>query len=1238
LRSEQAAGMVRIAPAPATAGAAVVLAVPRAVHHMPGDRDASTAEASLEEFPPYELPSSAVPCPKQPVLPAQVYDPAATCSARISTFADMRPCILCPKCEGTCPTCEQAVYSDVTAIQINRQLGAAVASYQCKECAFIVRVSTSNYSRDSSNYAPTVHAQSKMVLVTGSSPYSAADTLLPPGAPPLLPEPPRDPRVCRLGIEGHPELEERTLSDWTGNDLVRAEMLQFFCSNPRPTFTNFETSRVGIGRSAVSEDLFRKFRHELDVAVCDEMLAECKDAQSDAAAELLAGNNAGAAVSVDGFYGSRNMKSEHSSVIVLSLSNQCMIAVGHMSLRAKEASGLTIPWKGTAKSSEAHLIRILLLHLVRTGFKLTWLVKDGDAGASALLSSTLPQLVHVDCFLHYLKNFYKRLAAGFKRKEVLKPLGQPSDVCICRGKPHASGCPCASDVHAAHLYNLVFLAAILAKKDPAKFANIVRVIKLHVVGDHSQCERVGLHASKLCSKRHEPTCARRRCACASAPEPCGTETGKGPSKCFGSPMEPTCEDAVAYETTSVSPLKCPYDVGIVNKELDKVSDDAHDLMLATLNAGTVSTAANENRNSIVAQHRMKGVNQGATAYSVTTGIGCLYGNQVPYVKMRTKAHAIEDCIWQFRLAKRLHVNLTEQYKLAIIRDVEEKVKKSSFMTSYEGRLYTIQREKEEVLRHRARKKEDHGVTYASMATVPVKDVDLRHLRVEPHGVCLLVFDCETAGFSLYNDTLMEISVKPVRITRKCDSTMLALVTAALSEDSYDESETALARDTDQNFDFEMMDGFSARSCVHAFATRGGKPVPGHSHLNLCDMKLEQTEKQLAEALVAYLQVLRDELGPAVPMVLVAHNGIVFDGNLLHQCFGRSGIDSRSLFEDVGVRGLMDTLPVSKKIDWAAFKTSNSTRKPALQTYAPPPQRTNFASAFGEALRFIDTSTKPSKEDVEEEHQARRMLPTQTAQREDGSLPEAVDGTTPDDPESEGDAADEGVGTVLKGRPAETKQRGQKLSHSLSEVYSRLFDRDFDAHIASEDVSALIDVLEHPLFTASTIDQEVVSIWRSLAARYDELLRQHDADVLGWSLQNCPQCEHGAMLPTLQRRTDASDAAPAAASGAATGSDLISAIERRWLVRLNCRAGTSTGACTTQHRGVREGYAPFREPSLKSGGGRAASKVNIVVPADACACKSKCKTNACPCVAAKRKCDPAKCIRHALEKCACCNKL
>ena len=153
--------------------------------------------------------------------------------------------------------------------------------------------------------------------------------------------------------------------------------------------------------------------------------------------------------------------------------------------------------------------------------------------------------------------------------------------------------------------------------------------------------------------------------------------------------------------------------------------------------------------------------------------------------------------------------------------------------------------------------------------------------------------------------------------------------------------------------------------------------------------------------------------------------------------------------------------------------------------------------------------------------------------------------------------------------------------------------------------------------------------RERGEAYTVLHKQHEADVLGWTLQHCPSCEHGSMIAHLVAKSGS----VAAASGEAAASDLTVSIGARWQINLSCRMRVCD---SIQGRGILSGYAPHKQPSLP-GATKKTAKKEVIVPEGACACQAKCATMACPCKAAGRSCDPARCVKHDKATCKCTNK-
>jgi hypothetical protein len=1187
--------------------------------------------------------------------------------SRTSFFGDVRPCIPCPKCDYGCPTCHQPVYSDVLDIITKRQHGCAIGEYKCMNCGVRVDLATFNFARSASRYNSEVSSASRTVLVAGSNAFSASSLLLP--STDLLPQAPL--QLLR---------EPSRATAWAGNDCVRSAMFAFFCTNPRAYFSSFVRQDSLKGLTGIGKEAFLIFRHQFWIALCNQMRKQCDAAKADAMVAYSDGTLSGAAASADGTYGCTNWRSEHITVFVLSVFNGCMLAVGHMSQKAKVASGLTSPWAGTAKSAEAHLLCILIISLLLSNFTLKWFVKDSDAGATSLLQTMCPSVQLIDCFLHYLKNMYKRLINAFKQKEVekSKTTGAASDRCKCVGSRHKAGCGCASEVHASHVYNLAFVCMILACKQPQRFITLLNVLKKHISGDHSSCAREGLHAATLCGKDHKPYCPRRECVCTppepvreaasasgeaarasaeastasavSPRQPCGTEKDGEKAKCYGKPKEATCASAKPYQSTKVPAINCSFHLARTVEQIDKLIEDAPSLMLSSLNLGVMHTNALELANSVVNKSRMKGVNQGAESYGVLTTIGLLNANQLPYARMLLRqGRPLRDCIWEFEVAAELNIALTEECQQKLIKSLQKRLAASDKAKTQEGRLEEIREQHKSAMKRHARGQHDGGLKgYAQADLTAIATVRIIKLQA---NVCIVYFDIETAGFGMHQDTLMELYMSAVRVTSQHDDARPLFVALEAASGRTSVAETAIDSDSDVNdsdedadgkpvqakgYDFKAMGTFHQRSRVFAFAKRNGVDVPGHSHLDLEQMMKEQTEAGLIVLLVAFLKEIREKLGPGVPIVLAAHNGRAFDGYILHKSLQRHGVSSTELFAELDIQGIVDTLAISRRLPWSDFKSETATRK--IRTYPLPAIDSKLPYMYEDALRFVNVrgfKTSSSKTTKEEAVRAER----EQCQRElDGGSPDATSATDHSESDSHSDEdsdassdKDEAIGVLVASRPIEAlpQQPEKKLQHTVLAIYQRLFNRTLNAHEALEDATAVEEIAQHPFFWANMVNNDVVDRWSHLTAHYDELHRQHEANVLGWTQEHCPVCEHGTKIPHLMASSAA--ASDALAEGAAVAN---------WKVTLACRVNGSMPACATSTAGVRPGYTLTREPKMTgaSTSGRARkAKAPVVIPEGGCACNSKCATSRCPCVAAGRTCNTAVCLGHAKAACKCANK-
>ena len=175
------------------------------------------------------------------------------------------------------------------------------------------------------------------------------------------------------------------------------------------------------------------------------------------------------------------------------------------------------------------------------------------------------------------------------------------------------------------------------------------------------------------------------------------------------------------------------------------------------------------------------------------------------------------------------------------------------------------------------------------------------------------------------------------------------------------------------------------------------------------------------------------------MYIVAHNGIVTDGPMLHRALQRAGLSS------LNVAGVIDTLPISRDIvPWH------------LNVQPPPEGEDDVAETAAPAIHTAVDVT-PSANIFAAPSRCKAVYASQLVQAKPSTSVTAT---------SIAEVYTPGIG----GLEAELAGDGEAevapidMSHSLTSIYRRLFDSDIDnSHQASADVYAMYEIFRSPLF-------------------------------------------------------------------------------------------------------------------------------------------------------------------------------
>jgi DNA polymerase III epsilon subunit-like protein len=880
-------------------------------------------------------------------------------------------------------------------------------------------------------------------------------------------------------------------------------------------------------------------------------------------------------VSIDGCYLVRGHHSDYMTTLVICKNIHCPIAIAHTSRVAKhDQDWFMYKHLGTATGAEAFATDIVVTELVNCGIIPDKVVLDGDDDNHNVVQLSWPDAETVYCFNHWCKAGKKLLEAGFSSKQAVDGY-----LCMCHGRNHIRAgptpCCCATAMHAHHAYSMMFGAASIAGDDHEKFAAVVSQFPAHLAGSHDSCS---FHAKMRCGGSCDPPCPTRECDCGACPD-------DGPRECFGNtrPIDPlpTCKSPKPWKS-SLHSICCDKDNHLVKQWAEK--SVKHQKFLIIKGFGKMDTCENEHYNKGIADARAKGQVCSPAPYRCLTEKGILESMQHHYVRVMQKIHNVasdviqDDWLYLVEFYREMGCPLPARAIRHMKDVVLERMKNSDALKTDISKVKRSKGKHKRKLANESRKAHDLGMTYRSNQQFN-KDTPQPCVRINASSGILVVFDLETAGWGRYHDTVMQLSARVLRY----ETTDAGVVFTELHHDF-------------NNFSRVLKINQSLPAAL------------GHNQA------LEDKVRAVAQSETAVMHEFARFLGDGVTPSrradedcwLVAHNGTSCDAQVIEMAFQRSSIDSVKLFKDVGIKGLIDTITVSRTLPWYSYTTPTVDPPPteAARASVSSPVRTTARAEFSspvitspsgvaDALTPRNVNTDDSCTDAEPAPTVIKFSGfKQVAERRAKQRSEYL-------------AKRGGAVTVEDGGEEEHVIRE---SHAMGFVYNRLTGKPaIGAHDSSVDVSMLAEFVQHP-FVWSRIGGRVWGVpWVDLKQRTDVVHGKHLQKTRGWRLENCPACIHGAMKPN------------------ATNKGVNRSVYTDgWKVVFTCviqpkDAGGSypEGAwwCPDVEMPTAEGFveatARHRQP-------RSAAAQDKGEPG-ACKCKTKCARKPCPCKAAKVVC-------------------
>jgi uncharacterized protein YprB with RNaseH-like and TPR domain len=317
---------------------------------------------------------------------------------------------------------------------------------------------------------------------------------------------------------------------------------------------------------------------------------------------------------------------------------------------------------------------------------------------------------------------------------------------------------------------------------------------------------------------------------------------------------------------------------------------ADTLIVAAHGMGARKTCINESRNGGLGRGRAKGQNIGPTLYALCSDIALLRGNSVSYVEMKCRqagTRAVsDDMLWQLQLYNNLGIPVSAAMRTEVRDDFARRRKVSASLKTVAGKIRKIPAKQKTAWNNAQRKNYDGGRTYGVSVSLDSGTIS-KESAIVSSGT-LVFTDIETAGFGPYQDTVLELCCHAVSYTAKPDG----------------------------GYEFGC-DGPKFRRVGHVEYVNS--KVPGHAHITEAERRSDDAEGDIIRDWLKFLTSVRNG---ASPLYIVAHNGLVFDGPFLHRAMKRANIDPERALEEIGVQGLIDTLPmIRRKSFWEQFDTS-----------------------------------------------------------------------------------------------------------------------------------------------------------------------------------------------------------------------------------------------------------------------------------------------------------------------------
>jgi hypothetical protein len=690
-----------------------------------------------------------------------------------------------------------------------------------------------------------------------------------------------------------------------GNDVGLDAGLGYVLNNPVMSYVRYQAYMRSMGLTPYGRDAYNKLFEGLEESTSSVLLWQIQCARTFLAklqsCDEYTRDKKVLIFSIDGCYLNRGHNSDFMTTTMFCTNYRVLTGAVHV-VRSQDIDQrwLSYKFEGTATGAESFGTSILTQQLVLDKLFPDVMTLDGDNSLWNEIIRTLHTTKLAPCFNHFTKSAKKSLEATFATKTAFGGLS-----CHCGKSNHrrvfTNFCGCGINAHAQRLYSMTFGAASQAHDDPDLFTKVVAQFESHMMGIHSGCT---FHPQFECDPSicAAPPCDTRGCGCHEC-------TPGRPRQCFGNStvLEPQCNSTILWKS-SLPPITCPRDVAAVKDFVSKMTRSANELLVPGV--GKVDTCYNEHTNKVIADTRAKGQHTNSHAYAGMTNVGLLKANQAYFVKMmrewkygNASVDTIDDeWLWEYHVFKAMATPRTPFQLESIKADIRVRISKADTLKHEKAKVIRVKQKQKRLAVAARRREVNANMTYTGSARSHLTNPLRPMLQVADSGT-LVVFDIETPAWGRYHDELMEISAK-VMTFRFCDAN-----TSSECEFALTASFTALSRSQSPN--------------AFVVENRLGRNLQLMNKIQ----HVLTSESALINSFVSFLQANLQH-GPAKsskqqPAYFVAHNGVKCDGQLLELAFQRAGVDSAALFQELHLRGVIDTLMISEMLPWATFTTPAS---------------------------------------------------------------------------------------------------------------------------------------------------------------------------------------------------------------------------------------------------------------------------------------------------------------------------